>query len=340
MTPDDVQEWSEHLAQLSAASVPLAAGFRAAAAESTNPRVANAMLTIAMEMEQGKPLAMILQESSRTLPSHVGGLVAAAARTGNLGRALADLVELQRSVRTTKRRIWDGFAYPVVVAILAGLLLLVLLFFSSSPFERLFAEFGMQLPFLTKLLFWWRNFGIWYLGGATLVLLISAWMYRTLRGEAAWLRFTSSFPLFGPLSHWLGLAEWSRLVAVLLNHHVPLPEALRLSAAGIRRQNLQQFSLALADGADRGQAISDLLARAPEYPRAMIPIVRWGEKNGLLAQAFELGSQMFQQRVENRSAVLQSALPPLMFIAIGCCVLLVAGGLFFPLGALLRTLSF
>ena len=72
----------------------------------------------------------------------------------------------------------------------------------------------------------------------------------------------------------------------------------------------------------------------------MIPIVRWGEKNGVLAQAFELGSQMFEQRVENRSVVLQSALPPLMFIAIGCCVLLIVGGLFVPLGVLIRALSF
>ena len=339
LTADDVQEWTEQVAQLSSASIPLAAGFRAAAAESINPRIAAAMRAIADEMDKGKSLEVALQEASRSLPSHVAGLVTAAARTGVLGSALTDLVEHQRLARATKRRMWDGFAYPIAVGIMAAILILVLLFWSSNSFERLFQEFEIQLPLMTRLLFWWRDYGVWVVGIAAVALLVGAFAYRKLRGEASWLRLVNTFPLLGPLGHWLGLSEWSRLLAVLLKHRVPLPEALRLAADGIRRRNLQEFSLALAEGADRGQILSDLLARSPDYPRAMIPIVRWGEKNGLLAQAFELGSQMFEQRVENRSVVLQSALPPLMFVAIGCCVLLVVGGLFFPLGVLIRALS-
>ena len=223
-----------------------------------NPRVAAAMQTIADEMDKGKSLEVALRESSRSLPNHVAGLVAAA-RTGALGSALTELVEHQRLARTTKRRIWDGFAYPIVVGIMAGILILVLLFWSSNAFGRLFDEFGIQLPLITKLLFWWRDVGVWIVGIAAIVLFLVAIAYRKVRGEASWLRLVNTFPLFGPLGHWLGLSEWSRLLAVLLKHHVPLPEVLRLSADGIRRGNLQEFSLTLADGTDRGQILSDLL---------------------------------------------------------------------------------
>ena len=339
MSNNEVEEWTEHLAHLSATNLPLAAGFRAAAEESVNPRVAAAMQVIAAEIEKGIPLERVLQESSPSLPSHIGGLVAAAARTGSLGEALADLVAQQREARATRRRIWDGFAYPIAVGVMASILILLLVFLAGNAFERLFQEFQIQLPFLTKLLFWWRDIGIWLMAASVFAFIVAAWAWRWLRGEAAWLKLVSTVPLFGPLGHWLRLAEWSRLLAVLLKHRVPMPEALRLSSEGIRRGHLQEFARALAAGADRGQAISDLLSQAPEYPRAMIPIVQWGEKSGLLPQAFELGSQMFEQRVENRSAVLQFALPPLLFIGIGCCVLLVAGGLFFPMTMLLRALS-
>lgn len=339
LSSQESQEVANRLAQLSNSSLPLASGLRAAADECGSRRVAQAMYELASRVENGQSLEEVLSGSSAIFAPHIAGLVLAATKTGNLGAALSELLEHQRSSRTLRRSIMRGFAYPIFVACLAVLVLLFVVYGISDIYIDMFKGFGLQLPISTRLLIWWRDYGavnaVVLLSGCTVVSVI----LRLVLRRATWSRFVAGVPVFGPLSYWSGLAEWCSLLGVLIKNQVALPEALRLSATGISNAYVAQIAENLASQSSAGCPLTELLADERPLPRSLVPLVRWGERVGLLHEAFETAHELFDRRVKVRALMLQSILPPILFILIACGVVMVIGALFAPMTSMISGLS-
>jgi type II secretory pathway component PulF len=209
----------------------------------------------------------------------------------------------------------------------------------SHTFEVMFSEFNLQLPLATRHLFWWRHTGVWILFVAVLVVAGLALVYRRRYGPVGWARLVTSFPLFGPLVHFRGLAEWSSLMSVLIKNHVPLPDALRWTADGVSNAWVAHSSRVWAKETASGQSVSEVLSSRPDFPRGLAPLIQWGEKNGVLAEAFATTREVLERRVRLRAEMLRTVLPALLFLAIGCGVLMLVIGLFMPIISLIQGLS-
>ena len=339
LSPPEAEELAGQLAQVGSSRLPLASGLRAAAAECEQGRVQASLLRIAERIDQGQTLEAIVETSPELFPQHVGGLVVAAARTGRLGSALAELLEHQRRTRALRRTIARGFVYPAFVACLAVLILSCLLFLVSGTYRHMFEEFALELPLSTRLVFWWRDYGFWLLAGCAVIFLVAALILRWGLGRVRWLQLKSKLPVVGPLSYWSGLAEWCSLLSVLLKYRIALPDALRLSAAGVENSYVGHIAATLADRCAGGQTLSKLLATDRPLPVSLVPLIRWGEKADSLHEAFTTGKELFDRRVRIRAIMLHSILPPLLFIAIAASVGLVVVSLFVPLVNLISDLS-
>jgi len=339
LSSTEAEELTGRIAQISAGNLPLAPGLRAAADESTNHRVASALGSIAAQVEQGRSLDDILANSDRLVPRHVSGLLAAAARTGSLGDALVELADQQRAARDLRQNVVGGFAYPLVVVCLATMLLLSILFFVAGTYQQMFEDFQFDLPVLTMVLFWWRDIGVWLVLGVIVLGLFAIAAIRLRQGRAGWLRLVATIPLFGPLWHWSGFAEWLGLLSVLVRNQIPLPEALRLAGDGVSNDHVGGISHWLADGAEEGQTVWQMLSATRHAPNSLIPLVRWGEEKGSLTDAFCTAREMFEARVRVRSLLLQTILPPILFVAIACCAVFVVSSLFLPMATMIQGLS-
>ena len=118
-----------------------------------------------------------------------------------------------------------------------------------------------------------------------------------------------------------------------------MAESLRIAASGVQSKALEQVSLGLAHNAERGIALSDSLASGARLPGEFLPIIRWGEDTGELSEAFAVIRDIFVRRVQRRSLMLQSILPPIMFVTAGSLVAFFVVALFMPLVSLISALS-
>ena len=338
LSRDETQELVESVAQLSAAELPLAPAFHAAAAESDSPRLARVFDALAAEIERGHTLEEALESSHSALPKHVTRMVRAAIRTGQLGPALTELVEYYRDAGTLRQSIRDGMTYPLLVFVLATILLCFIFAGVIGQFGQIFEEFGVELPALTLALLSFRAFG-WVIVPATILLLaILAVLVRNSLGRSGWHRLLSSAPVVGPLWHWLALMEWLGLVRVLLRNGMTLLDALRASADGVSNANVSQIAEGLADGVARGRSLSQAMVAQRQLPGTLVPLIHWGEEAGALDDSLELGCEMLEDRIRMRAFWLHVALPPILFIFIGCTILTVVCALFLPLIKLLSCL--
>lgn len=339
LSATEAEELTGRIAQISAGNLPLVPGLRAAADESPSLRVASALRSVAAQIEQGRSLDDVLADSDRSVPRHIAGLLAAAARTGNLGDALVELADQQRATRDLRQSVAGGFAYPLVVLCLASILLLSIMFFVVGTYQQMFETFQLHLPLLTMVLFWWRDVGLWLIVGFIAIVLVVCAVIRLRQGRAGWYRLLGTMPLFGPLWHWSGFAEWLGLLSVLVRNQIPLPEALRLAGDGISNDHVGGISRWLADGTEEGQTAWQMLSTTRRAPASLIPLVRWGEEKGSLTDAFCTGREMFESRVRVRSLLLQTILPPILFIAIASCAIFFVIALYLPLTAMIQGLS-
>lgn len=335
----DSEQVLQAITEISAAQLPLSDGLRAAADECDSWEGASVLTSIARRLEQGEPLERVMEESDDVFSGHIRKLIAVAHRTGDLGHTLCELDEHHRAVRELRSTILLAFSYPILVTCLAIGILFCLIVFITPPFERMTEEFGMELPQITRLIFWWRESGLLVLGAALLATTAATLVARAALGPAGWLRLLQTVPLFGVLFQWSALAEWASVLSILIRSQVPIPEALRLAADAVRSPYMGELSKQLADQAKGGSLIADAVAANPQFPRSLEPIVRWGEETGMLGEAFATIQAVFLHRMRDRALLLRSICSPFIFIAIGCGLQFVIGGLLLPLVDLIQGLA-
>jgi type II secretory pathway component PulF len=326
---------AQSILDVAAAGLPLPAGLRAAAAETDSCPTAAALRGIADELDRGRPLEQVLADPPRRIPGYLMGLLRAGLHAGDWGTAFLELVDHQERLRELRHAVWTTLIYPAVLLVLTLMLVAFLIHGTAGPLLDGVAEirgFGVHLPaatmYVLPILSWVHGTGIWWLYAVLAALVVALPMVRWAVGPARWARARATLPLIGVLWSWSGVAEWTRLMAVLVAQGLPLSEALGLAATGVRNANLGQLSGRLARGVEQGQALSELLEAIGRTPPLLTLLVRWGERTGRLADALFTASDMYAGRVQLRAAMLRAILPPLTFVFVGTTVVMLLTLLF------------
>jgi type II secretory pathway component PulF len=146
-------------------------------------------------------------------------------------------------------------------------------------------------------------------------------------------------PILGPLWSWSGASSFLALLALLLEHRVPLAEALRLTGDGMRNASLRRAGAQLAVGVESGQSLSQLVADSACLPASSVPVLRWGESSGELPDAARTLSELFAERVRARTMWLRSTSPSVIYVFVMMAIGFSIVSLFLPLIGLIQGLT-
>ena len=321
---DDVQTMSagaaeavvERAAHVAAAGMPLAAGLRAAACEADSRQIARALRGVAAELERGRSLDECLQ-SARRVPPHLAGLIRAARRTGAVGPMLAEWIANRRAARQHWRGVLATLAYPALSVVLMGVVFLIFAAFVVPPLRQMLEEFGINLPFNTRAIFWLSGTGAGVFATVVGISAVALIVLRLIGGRLAWSWLMTNLPLVGPAWHWTGASEMLRCLSLLVEHRVPLPEALRLAAEGITDRYVAEQCRRLATRVESGTSLTMSLIDLRTLPLSIVPLVHWGERYDALAEALRSAAEMLEGRLRIKTALLAQVVPPVLFVIVG-----------------------
>lgn len=339
LTLHEAEAVTATLADVSAAGRPLAEGLRAAAGETAQRKVAAELQWLAAQVESGRSIEQVLASQPSPFPGYVAGLVQAALRTGRLGEVLIDVVDHQRTTRDMWRTIRASLAYSALLLVLACGLGLWVEWGLVGPVAKMYREFELDLPAITEVLVWGHDYGVGALLAGCGLVAGALLAFRLVGGAALWRRLLGTVPLIGVLWHWSGVAELARLLSILTERGIPLPEALRLAAAGVHDADMRDVSRRFAVGVEQGRLLSELIASSGRLPLSLEPIVRWGEQSGELHEAFRLACEVFEGRLQMRAALVRSILPPLVFVGVATFAAVVIAGVYLPIISMIQGLS-
>lgn len=339
LTIDEAERLASELATLGQAGLPLDQGLRAAADELGRGRLANTMRDLARRLEQGSSLAEVVASRTQMFPKFLAGVLEMAASSGRLETVLPRLVEQFELGREQSRQLRGALAYPLVV-LTTLLAIYVAISFAVAPgLIELMREFELKLPAWTNVVIWWNEIGIfWGLGLAASMVVVLLFV-RLMVGAASWQAAMIHLPLVGPAWHWAATARMARGMAMLMDLQRPLPEALRLTSAGVRDANLANVCQRLATMVERGTPLSMAVAADRGLPAVVMPLLQSGEQSGSQAAAWLSVAELMERWVAIRASLLRQLLPPIVFLFVAAAVMNLFLSFMTPLIELVNNLS-
>src|SRR5262249_22895805 len=227
MKAEELIALNDEIAGMARAGLPLDQGLAALAKEMGRGSLRSVTTAIATDLRSGHTLPQALERQRGKVPAFYSGLVAAGVRTGRVGDVLATLTTYARTVASLRTMLIDALFYPSVV-LAFGVVLFVFLFVYGVPqFEKIYNGFGFRLPFLTEV---FRTLGrrpieyvvIPVVSILLLIVLINVGIRFSRRGRILWAHIVYAVPVIGTLIRAARLAAFTELLAILIDHEVPL----------------------------------------------------------------------------------------------------------------------
>lgn len=334
---EDGAALSGQLAALASAQLPLGPGLRAMAAELRGRSLRKALVHLANRLDAGMSPAEAL-DATASLPAHLRGAMEAGLKTGRLGEVLTEYAAMERRRLELAACVRSSLRYPAILFFASASVVLLFLIFIVPGFARVFADFDLDTPPATRVVVWAAQHAFaGFLGLATLVLLglVAVQLGARRRGFAG---FWNRLPLLGRLWRCQDLSEFSRWMAMLVGQEVPLPEALRLTAAGLHAGYLGAAARRAAERLERGAPLMDSLRSERVFSPTLMMLVGPAAA-GALADGFRSAADLFAHRAEAQAERLRWVALPFTVLV----VLPLVGGmimaLFIPLIGLIQKLS-
>jgi type II secretory pathway component PulF len=345
MKDEDLIALNEEIAGMARAGLPLDQGLAAIAGEMGHGELQRVTLALAADLRSGQSLPEALERQRNRVPPFYASLVAAGIRSGRFAEVLATLTVYARTIAGVRTMIREALFYPLTVLAFGFGLLFFLCFFVLPKFAEVFREFEMKLPAVTEFMMLIMGNPLRYLLYPLVVLIalvasIRGIMIRSEEGRCLWANFCYSIPILGTLLRAARLAAFADLLAILVDHEVPLPEALELAGAASADPVMASTIRDVVRDLNLGMPLAEALRGRGLVPAWVSWMAGVGEKRGNLGQSLRQVAEIYRRQVELRAALVRNVLPPFLIISMaGVFIILFVGTVMSPMYKLLEGLS-
>jgi len=216
-----------------------------------------------------------------------------------------------------------------VIAV-AGIML-----FLIPQFEKIFADFALDLPPLTKFLIATSRF----IGNNLIweIVLIAVggylfWRWKgTLAGRHKIDEVMLKAPVLGKLILKASVARFSRTLGTLMQNGVPVVQALEIVGETSGNLIVKEAIDSVTAGVVNGSTISEKLAESPVFPKMVVSMVAAGEGSGSLPQMLDKISDFYTREVDAAIAGLTSMIEPALIVGLGGVVTVVVLAIYLPI---------
>jgi type IV pilus assembly protein PilC len=262
----------------------------------------------------------------------------AAGETGGILEAtlerVADQLEKDDSLR---RQVRAAMIYPALIGGFATVVLIALVAFLVPVFEKVFKDFGGELPPITKFTVGLSHLvtGRWYICIVAVVLVV--WIFRkwkrSERGREQWDRFKLKVPMkIGDIVQKVALARYSRTFSALIGAGVPMLEAIEITGRTSGNRVIEQAMDEIRDSVKSGGTIAAPMNRCPEaFPGMVVQMVGVGEETGALETMLSKVADFYEDQVAAAIKALTSILEPVMILLVGGMVGFIVIAMYLPM---------
>jgi type IV pilus assembly protein PilC len=320
----DLVVFTRQLATMIDAGLAMVQSLQALAEQSTNKMMREVIKDVCSRVESGDSFSDALQKHPKVFGRLYYCMVGAGEKGGLLAEILSRLATYLENTARLRKKVKSAMMYPTIVTIIAISITIFLLVKVVPVFSDIFSSLGGKLPTPTQWLINISNalqhyFILFILGAGSIV---GGWLYfiKTPTGRAFWDDKRIKLPIFGQIAHKICLARFARTLASLVRSGVPILEVLAIVRNTVGNVVMERAITTATDDIERGESISDALAKHPVFPTMIIRMITAGEATGKIDSMLERVADFLDEEIETTLSGLTSLIEPLLIVFLGVVV--------------------
>lgn len=332
---DELIIFCRQMYSLAKAGVPIIRAIAGLGESNRNLYLREVLQKVRSDLEGGVSMAVALNAHPKVFGTLFVSMISVGENTGQLDQAFRQLASYLELERETRKRIKQATRYPLFVLSAMAVALTVINLFVIPAFSKVFAQFQAQLPLPTRILIATSQFfqDYWWL----LALLLGGSLYaffkwiETEAGALKWDQLKLRLPIVGGIFERIALARFTRTFAMMYKAGVPLLQTLSINSASVGNKYIGQAILGMRESVERGEALTRSASASGLFTPLVLQMMAVGEETGALDDLFVEVADFYEQEVDYDLKQLADAIEPILIVAMGVMVLILALGVFLPM---------
>lgn len=334
-TLDELILFSRQMHTLLRAGVPIIKAMTGLADSTRNLYLQEILKKIIQDLEEGRQLSASMAQYPRVFSSLIISMVQIGENTGRLDKVFLQLSEYLDREKTTRDQVKSALRYPMFVMVAISIAMIIINMFVIPTFAKVFAGLNAELPLPTRVLLGISNFSVeywWLLTGLTIIAIVAFRYYiKTEKGAFNWDHFKTRVPIMGSIVLRATLSRFSRAFAMTQRAGVPLIQGLVVVSRAVDNHYVEHHIKGMRNGIERGDTLTRTAQSTTMFTPLVIQMLAVGEETGAVDEMLEQVADFYDREVDYDLKNLTSAIEPILIIAIGAMVLVLALGVFLPM---------
>jgi type IV pilus assembly protein PilC len=325
--PVKLQDFAIYLRQFATllkAGVSVVDSTRILANQTESKALKKALADVEEELRAGNPLSAATAKHKRIFPPMFVNMIKAGEAGGNMDETLERLADHFEKVYRTRQKVVSALTYPFVVGIVAIIVVIFLLVAVVPTFVEMFADFGAELPAITKFVLNASKFMqvYWLLIVLGLILLYVLFVLLKKQKESKYYidYIMLRMPIFGKMLQKAALARMTRTLSSLFSSSVPILQALAIVENVVDNEVIAKVLRQSRDSLERGQSLTGPMKKHWAFPPLVTQMIAIGEETGALDAMLAKVADFYEAEVEAATDRLKSLIEPVMIVFLASIV--------------------
>ena len=327
--------FSRQMYSLSKAGVPIIRAIAGLAETSASTELKQALLAVVDDLTSGIELAAAMGKQGHVFSALYVSMIHVGENTGRLDLAFDQLAKYLELELDTRQRLKAAMRYPTIVIVAMAVAVTVINLFVVPAFSSMFAAFHAELPLPTRILIFTSNLFVNYwpymlvavFGGIGYFL---HWK-RTEPGQLVWDGWKLRIPIIGKVIYRALLARFARSFAMCQRSGVPISTSLAVVANAVDNARVAVQVRKMREGVERGENISRTAHSTGMFSPLVLQMLVVGEETGQLDKLLDEVAEFYEREVDYDLKRLSQNIEPILIVAMGVMVLVLALGIFMPM---------
>jgi len=338
----DLALFSRQMYTLLKAGVPILRALAGLQESAINPTLRRVIADLRTSLDAGRELSTAMRRHPDVFSGFYLSVVRVGETTGQLDEAFKRLFGYLEFEREVRDRIKSALRYPAIVILVITAAIGIVNFFVIPAFAKIFAASKVPLPLLTRVLVAMSDLFLAYwpfaLAAVVIAVVGSVSYVRTEQGRYNWDRTKLRLPVAGKIIFKATLSRFARAFAIASRAGVPIVQGLTVVASVVDNAYLASRIEQMREGVERGESVLRTAVTTGVFTPVVLQMIAVGEETGELDDLLNEVADMYEREVDYEIRNLAASIEPIITIALGVLVLLLALGVFLPIWDLGRVM--
>ena len=322
--PKEVVMFSRQMALLLESGTDIVTSLELLQGQATSRALRQALGVVVADIRGGSSLSMALRKHPSVFSQIYSRAIAAGEKSGNLEVVLKQMADFTERRIVTEKKIKGALTYPVIVAFVAIIVVVIMVAFVLPTFTDLYSAFGAEQPLAVRILIgsteWLNTNGIYILAGLAAVIIAAVLYFRTPAGKYQRDKMLLRSPVIGRILLLGELSRACRTMSLLFHVGLPIPEVLTLAVQGSGNKIVSEALSGVQREMIRGEGLSKPMSRRAVFLPLMVQMTGVGEETGNLDETLTTVSASYEMEADDRTSSAVGLIQPIVTIGMGILI--------------------